>query len=85
MTGLKRLATNTPMYRAARDPGASTPYGTFTPQRTAVPVEGSHAHQGGDLPAAQGAQLRQVRQKGKGELLSHAGAVRRRSSFSHQT
>ena len=33
------------------DPGASTPYGAFAPQRAAVPVEGSHSHEGGDLPA----------------------------------
>ena len=28
------------------DPGPSTPDGTFAPQGTTVPVEGSHAHQG---------------------------------------
>ena len=55
------------------DPGASTPDGAFAPQRAAVPVEGSHTHQGGDLPAVQRAQLRQVGQEGEGELFSHAG------------
>ena len=54
------------------NPGAPTPYGTFTPQRTAVPVEGSHSHQGGDLPTIQRTQFRQVGQKGEGELLPHA-------------
>ena len=50
-----------------------TPDRPFTPQRATVPVEGSHSHQGGDLPTVQGAQLRQVRQKGEGDLLSNAG------------
>ena len=40
--------------------GASTPDSALAPQRAAVPIEGSHSHQGGDLPAVQGAQLRQV-------------------------
>ena len=38
-----------------------------------VPVEGSHSHQGGDLAPVQGAKLRQMGQKGEGELLSHTG------------
>ena len=37
--------------------GPSTPDGAFAPQSPAVPVEGSHAHQCGDLPAVQRAQL----------------------------
>ena len=45
------------------DPGASSPYGTFAPQRAAVPVEGSHSHEGSGLSSIQGAQLWQVRQK----------------------
>ena len=31
------------------DPGASTPDGAFASESAAVPVEGSHSHQGGDL------------------------------------
>ena len=67
------------------DPCASTPDGAFTSQSATVPVERSHPHQGGDLPAVQGAQLRQVRQECKRELLSNTGTVRRRSSFSRHT
>ena len=59
MTGLKRLAT--------------IPDGTFAPQGTAVPVEGSDAYQGSDLPAVESAQFGQVRQKGKRDLGSDAG------------
>ena len=55
------------------DPGASTPDGAFAPQGAAVPVEGSHLYQGGDLPAVQRAQLRQIGQESERELLSHAG------------
>ena len=73
MRGLKRLATNAPMYRAARTPGASTPDGTFAPQRAAVSVEGSHTNQGSDLTTVQRAQLRQVCQESQRELFSHAG------------
>ena len=46
------------------DPGASTPDGAFASESAAVPVEGSHSHQGGDLPAVQRAQLRLVGQEG---------------------
>ena len=59
--------------QGSTDPGAPSPDRPFAPQCAAVPVEGSHAHQGGDLPAVQGAQLRQVGQKGEGDLLSNAG------------
>ena len=38
-------------------PGASAPDGTFAPPGAAVAVVGSHAHQGGDLPAIQRTQL----------------------------
>ncbi len=54
------------------DPGPSTPDGAFAPQGTTVPVEGSHAHQGSDLPAVESAQFGQVCQKGKGDLVSDA-------------
>ena len=78
MTGLWRLATNAPMYQRSHVQdsayaGASAPDGTFSPQGAAVPVEGSHPYQGGDLPAVQGPQLRQMGQEGEGELFSHAG------------
>ena len=53
--------------------GATAPDGAFAPQSAAVPVLGSHAHQGGDLPAVQRAQLRQVGQQSEGDLFSHAG------------
>ena len=53
--------------------GPSAPDGAFAPQSPAVPVEGSHAYQCGDLPAVQRAQLRQVGQQSEGELLPHAG------------
>ena len=55
------------------DPGASAPNGTSASQCATVPVEGSLSHQGGDLPAVQGAQFRQVGQEGERELLSNAG------------
>ena len=55
------------------DPGVSIPDGAFATHGAAVPVEGSHSHQGGDLAPVQGAKLRQMGQKGEGELLSHAG------------
>ena len=51
--------------------GAPTPDGAFAPQGATVPVEGSHTDQGGDLPAVQGAQLRQVGQEGERDLLSN--------------
>ena len=55
------------------DPGAAAPDGAFAPQGATIPVEGGHAHQGGDLPTIQRAQLRQVGQQREGELLPHAG------------
>ena len=45
----------------------------FAPHGAAVAVEGSHAHQCGDLTTVQGAQLGQVGQQREGELLTHAG------------
>ena len=54
-------------------PGASAPDGAFATQGATVPVEGSHAHQGGDLLAVEGAQFGQVGQQSEGELLPHAG------------
>ena len=73
MTGFQRLAVNAPMYREARISGASTPDGSPASHRAAVAVEGSHPDQRGDLPAVQRAQLRQVSQKGEGDLLSDSG------------
>ena len=72
MTGLRRLAANASMYKTARIRALPPNTVPFAPQRATVPVEGSHSHQGGDLPAVQGPQLRQVRQKGEGDLLPHA-------------
>ena len=54
-------------------PGASAPDGAFVPPGAAVAVVGSHAHQGGDLPAIQRTQLRQIGQQSEGELLPYAG------------
>ena len=59
--------------QGSANPGASAPDGPLDSQGAAVPVEGSHSHQGGDLPAVQCAQLRQVSQKSEGKPLSHAG------------
>ena len=53
--------------------GASAPDGAFAPQGAAVPVEASHGHHGGDLPAIQRSRLRQVGRQSEGELLAHAG------------
>ena len=44
----------------------------FAPHGAAT-VEGSHAHQCGDLTTVKGAQLGQVGQQREGELLTHAG------------
>ena len=55
------------------DPTASSPDGASAMQRAAVSVEGRRTDQGGDLPPVQGAQFGQVREKGEGELLPHAG------------
>ena len=44
--------------QGSANPGASAPDGPLASQGAAVPVEGSHSHQGGDLPAVQCAQLR---------------------------
>ena len=71
MTGFKRLATNPPMYRAART--RARPPHTARLSRS-VPLsrlKGDTPTQAGDLPAVQGAQLRQVGQEGGGELFSH--------------
>ena len=62
-----------PHVKGAPHSGAPAPDSAFASQDATVPVEGSHAHQGGDLPAVQGAQLRQVGHQSEGELLSHAG------------
>ena len=71
--GVEATSCQRPHVQDCAYPGAPTPYGAFAPQRATVPVEGSHSNQGGDLPAVRGAQFRQVRQKGKGEQLPHAG------------
>ena len=64
MAGLERLATNAPMYRAART-RARPPQTVRFPAGATVPVEGGHSYQGRDLPAVQRAQLRQVGQERK--------------------
>ena len=53
--------------------GTSTPDAAPSSHLAAVPVEGSHSHQGGYLSAVERAQLKQVSQKGVGELLTHTG------------
>ena len=72
MTGLYRLATSGSHVEDGADPSASTPDSTSAPQGATVPIEGSHSHQGGDLPTVKSTQLRQVCQKGEGKLLPHA-------------
>ena len=46
--------------QGSADPGTTAPDSPFASQSATVPVEGSHAHQRGDLSAIQRAQLRQV-------------------------
>ena len=65
--------------------GATAPDSAFAPQSPAIPVEGSEAHQSGDLPAVQRAQLRQAGQQSEGDLFSTPGTVRSRLSFSRHT
>ena len=72
MTGVEAAGYQRSHVQGGTDPGASTPDGAFASESAAVPVEGSHSHQGGDLPAVQRAQLRQIGQEGEGELFSNA-------------
>ena len=71
--GVEATSCQRPHVQDCAYPGASAPDGPLASQGAAVPVEGSHSHQGGDLPAVQRAKLRQVGQKSEGKLLSHAG------------
>ena len=72
MTGFEAAGCQRPHVQGGTNPGAPTPDGAPAPQGATVPVEGSHSHQGGDLPTVQRTQLRQVGQKSEGELLPHA-------------
>ena len=54
------MATNVAMYRALRTDFPAAPRRTSAPELAAVPVEGRHSDQGGDLPAVQTPQLGQL-------------------------
>ena len=70
-TGLYRLPAN-----ALEDGphwGPATPDGPLTPHLPAVPVDGSHAHQGGNPLPVQCARFRHMCQQRMGKLLHNAG------------
>ena len=61
------------MYKTARI-RARPPHTVRLPRScAAVPVEGSHSHEGGDLPAVQRAQLRQIGQESHRETFPDSG------------
>ena len=74
-----------PHVEGAAHSGTSAPDTPFAPQGAAVTVEGSHPHQGGDLPAFQSAQLRQYARRLRESCSPTPGTVRNRSSFSRHT
>ena len=58
--GIEATGCQRPHVQDGSDPGAPTPDMPFAPHGAAIAVEGSHAHQRGDLPTVKRAQLRQV-------------------------